>query len=275
MQSRTSYSLVATLLLTAMACAHQLEPEDTPILDEEGGTDAGGSSSAGTAPRAGTTSKGGTTTAPQGGASSKGGTSALPTGKAGTKSTGGAGGKAGSDAGGTDAGGTASEGGTGGTTVHMPVVGLAVQFKAQDTSENPVDFFGGELFVINDTAQPFTLTDLKIRYYFTNEVTNATPSFIWQWGQFGPKNNLGGVTCSGTINTMAAPKAGADSYVEFTCSTTGELSAGTQLVMSWKVGAQGMGKMLQGDDYSFAAMQADNEKIVVLNGSTVVWGLEP
>jgi hypothetical protein len=272
MQSRTSYSLVASLLLTAMACAHQLDPEDTEILDD-GGDDAG---SGGALSQAGTPSKGGTGVLPQGGTgnTSKGGTSALPTGKAGTKSTAGSGGKASGGAGGSDSGGT-SDGGTGGSTVHMPVVGMAVQFKAQDTSESPVDFFGGELFVINDTAQPFTLTELKIRYYFTNEVTNATPSFTWQWGQFGPKNNLGGVTCSGTINALPAPKAGADSYVEFTCSTAGELSAGPELVMSWKVGAQGMGKMLQADDYSFAAAQADNEKIVVMNGDTVVWGLEP
>jgi hypothetical protein len=272
MQSRTSYSLVATLLLTAMACAHQLDPEDTEILDDGGGTDGGGSS-----PKAGTkATTGGTGVLPQGGSgnTSRGGTSALPTGKAGTKATAGAGGKGGSESGGSDAGGT-SGAGTGGTTVHMPVVGMAVQFKAQDTSESPVDFFGGELYVINDTAQPFTLTELKVRYYFTNEVTNATPSFTWQWGQFGPKNNLGGVTCGGTVNAMPAPKAGADSYVEFTCSTSGELSAGTQLVMSWKVGAQGMGKMLQGDDYSFASTLADNEKIVVINGDTVVWGLEP
>jgi hypothetical protein len=269
MQSRTSYSLVATLLLTVMACAHQLDPEDTQILDDDGGTDEGGSSL-----QAGTKATGGTGVLPQGGTgnTSKGGTSALPTGKAGTKSTAGSGGKAGS--GGSDAGGS-EMGGTGGTTVHMPVVGMAVQFKTQDASEGAVDFFGGELFVINDTAQPFALTDLKVRYYFTNEVTNATPSFIWQWGQFGPKNNLGGVSCGGTINAMPAPKAGADSYVEFTCTTTGDLSAGMQLVMSWKVGAQGMGKMIQADDYSFAPALADNDKIVVLNGDTVVWGLEP
>jgi hypothetical protein len=45
--------------------------------------------------------------------------------------------------------------------------------------------------------------------------------------------------------------------------------------MSWKVGAQGMGKMIQTDDYSFAAAQTDNDKIVVLNGNTVIWGVEP
>lgn len=268
MQSRTTHSLVSLALLTAIACAHQQDPEE--IFQDTEGPDTGG-----TKPTAGTGSKAGSVSVGSGGAgsgTSKGGTSALPTGKAGSKSTGGAGGSAA----GTNAGGSGGSGGGGGSgTINMPVEGMSVEFKAQSTDENPVDFVGGELHVINDAAQPFTLSDLKIRYYITNEVTDVAPSFIWQWGQFGPMNQLGNVTCTGVVTPMAAPKPGADTYIEFTCSTDGILEAGTKLVMSWKVGAQGMGKMLQADDWSFAATQAANDKIVVLNGNTVVWGIEP
>jgi hypothetical protein len=268
MQSRTTYSLVSLALLTAISCARQEDPED---IFDDGGDDAG---SGGSLIMAGTTSKAGTAPLGTGGGgntTSKGGSSSLPTGKAGSKTGGGAGG---TGTAGTNAGGSSGSGGSG--TVHEPVEGLAVQFKAQDTADGPVDFVGGELYVMNNEATEFfMLPELKIRYYITNEVTDVTPSFIWQWGNFGTAAQTTQVVCTGAVVPMAPPKPGADSYIEFTCSTEGILEAGTRLVMSWKVGAQGMGKMIQTDDYSFAAAQADNEKIVVLNGNTVIWGVEP
>jgi len=36
-------------------------------------------------------------------------------------------------------------------------------------------------------------------------------------------------------------------------------------------GAQGMGKFIQANDYSFT----DPTKIIVMNGSTIVWGIDP
>lgn len=272
MQSRTSHSLVLSLLLTAVACAYQ---------NAGAGTDDDGSDDDMT--EDGGTSTGGTSAGP------KAGSSALPTagtqttGTAGKTSTGGKGGtsgKAGSSAGGK--GGKGGAAGTGGTAtgeggedtgpVNMPIVGLTVTFKADSTGD-PVDFLGGELDVINDTAQPLSLADLKIRYYFSNEITAATPAVMMNWAQFGPKSNLGGATCTGKIAAADKPTAGADSYVELTCTgaNSSELTAGTLLKISWKAGAQGQGKFIQSDDYSFS----DPTKIIVLNGSTIVWGVDP
>jgi len=154
----------------------------------------------------------------------------------------------------------------------MPIAGLSVTFKA-DGAADPVDFLGGELDVINDTAQPLTLADMKVRYYFTNEITAATPMVMMNWAQFGKTNNLGGATCTGQIVKMPTAAAGADSYVELTCSASSatDLTAGTLLKISWKAGAQGQGKFIQAGDYSFT----DPSKIVVVNGNTIVWGVEP
>jgi hypothetical protein len=264
MQSRTPHSLVCLALLTAIACAHQQDPEVFQDTDE--GPDTGGTkTTGGTGSKAGSVSVSGT-----GSTTAKGGSSALPTGKAGSKATGGAGG---AGTAGTSAGGSGGSSGSG--TVNMPVEGMSLTFKTQSASEDPIDFVGGDLTVSNDDAQPFTLTEMSFRYYFTNEVTDVTPSFIWQWGQFGPKTNLGDLKCAGMVVPMSAPKPGADSYVEIKCSTDGIFEAGTQLVMSWKVGAQGMGQMLQGDDWSFAPEPGATDKIVVMNGNTVIWGIEP
>jgi len=268
MQSRITYSLVTSLLLTA-ACAYQNAGAGT---DDDGGdmADKGGSSTGGTSPTAGRTVlpiSGSTSTGTAGKSTTTGG-----------KSSGGSGGKAGSGT-----GGKGGKGGSGGSAtgaggedtgpVNMPIVGLSVTF-APENSADLVDFVGGELHLINDTAQPLSLADIKIRYYFGNEITAVTPAVIMNWAQFGPTNNLGGATCTGAIAAAASPKPGADSYVELTCTgaNASELTAGTMLKVSWKAGAQGtQNKFIQSDDWSFG----DPTKIIVLNGNTIVWGIDP
>ena len=275
MQSRNTISVLTSLLLSA-ACAHQnagsgLDDEGDPMADEGGTTTGGSSAKAGTSslPVSGTTGVG---TAGKSSSSGGSGTDLPPLGSGGKASggtggktsSGGKGGKSGS--GGMDAGGDSSG------PVNMPIVGLSVTFAAASTSD-PNDFMGGELALINDTAQPLSLADVKIRYYFTNEITAVMPSVMMNWAQFGPKTNLGGATCSGSINKATPATAEADSYVEFTCSGSSgtELTAGTLLKISWKAGAQGMGKFIQANDYSFT----DPTKIIVMNGSTIVWGIDP
>jgi hypothetical protein len=267
MQSRTSQSLVLSLLLTAVACAYQ--NAGAGMDDDEGGgdtTDEGGTSTGGTAAKAGTSSL------PLAGSVSTSTAGKSTGGKGGSTASGG---KSGSSSGGktSTAGTAASDGGEDTGPVNMPLVGLSVTFKADSTGD-PVDFLGGELHLQNDTAQPLSLADVKIRYYFSNEITAVMPMVMMNWAQFGPINNLGGATCMGKIEAAESPAAGADSYVELTCTgaNASELTAGTLLKISWKAGAQGQNqKFIQGDDWSFA----DPTKIVVLNGTTIVWGIAP
>jgi endoglucanase len=269
MPSRFLYSLVTSLLVTA-ACAYQNAGAGTDD-DGEDRTDEGGSSSGGTSPTAGKS------TLPIAGSLSPGmaGTSTTT----GGKSSGGSGGKGGSGGSGGKGGSAGSAGsamGAGGEDpdpVNMPLVGLSLTF-APENSADLVDFLGGELHLLNDTAQPLSLSDIKIRYYFGNEITSVTPAVMMNWAQFGPTNNLGGATCTGAIAAAASPKPGADSYVELTCSgaSASELTAGTMLKVSWKAGAQGtQNKFIQSDDWSFGGPT----KIIVLNGSTIVWGVDP
>jgi hypothetical protein len=174
-------------------------------------------------------------------------------------------------------GGSSGSGGGGGTggmaedPVNMPVDGLAVTFKAQEGAGD-VDFLGGELFVTNESTETFSLASIKIRYYFTNEL-NSPPAFIWQWGQFGPTSNLGGITCSGAVVEMPSPKPGANFYVELSCPD-GSFASGSQLRTSWKAGNQGSGKLTQDGDWSYIA-DGEAPKVVVMDGNTIIWGVEP
>jgi hypothetical protein len=266
MQSRTRQSLVISLLLTAVACAYQ--NAGAGMADDGGGdvTDDGGTSTGGA------TSKAGTSSLPSAGTQTSTSTAGKGSGGKGGSASGG---KSGSSSGGktSTAGTSASDGGQDPGPVNMPLVGLSVTFKADSTAD-PVDFIGGELDLINDTAQPLSLADVKVRYYFSNEITAVAPMVMMNWAQFGPKTNLGDATCSGKIEAAESPVVGADSYVELTCTgaSSSELTAGTLLKISWKAGAQGQNqKFIQGDDWSFS----DPTKIVVLNGSTIVWGIDP
>jgi endoglucanase len=186
MQSRTACSFALPLLLTLGACAHQEDPSDLPQGNDDG--EAGGTALGGGTSKGG----GGSGGSVAAGSTNKGGSSSLP--PAGTH-----GGKAGKGGGGSTSvagGGDSGDAGAGGDgePVNMPLVGLALTFQPESASDN-VDFIGGELNVINDTAQPLALSDLKVRYYFGNEITAVVPSVMMNWAQFGAQTNLGGATC--------------------------------------------------------------------------------
>jgi hypothetical protein len=276
MKLRTSYRFAATLLLMAAACARQEDPDDIMVRDDDGDNDTAGKLNLGTSGSggggSGSLSIGGTNSTPKGGATSKGGGTALPpSGSVGGKGGKGSGGSSGSaNEGGADTGGSTS-GGTGGSgsTVNMPVDGLTMAFKA-DSTTSEVDWLGGELLFSNGSTEDFALGDLKIRYYFTNEI--ASPMTEVRWSQFGPASNMGNKSCSAKLVEMPTPKTGADSYIEITCEA-GDMATDAALKTSWRAGANGSSlfKLQQADDYSFN----NPEHIVVLNGNTVIWGVEP
>lgn len=278
MQARKLFTLVTWVLLTAVACAHQVPNDVNGAADDDDDmTDAGKGGLGGTGPAntGGSLPLSGTTAVGTSGSNSagKGGSTSLPpVGSNGGKGGSASGGKAGS--GGKGGAGNAGSGSGGTGTVNMPIPGLSVELKAQDAADQ-VDWLGGELSVINDTAQPLTVADLKIRYYFTDDLAGApNPTMATvNWAQCGPVTNLGGASCTGQVVKMPTKRPTADTYVELTCtSNAAELTAGSLLKTSWKAGSNGnSNKQTQRDDHSFG----DPTHIVVMDGDTIVWGVEP
>jgi len=282
MQSRNTISVLTSLLLTAGACAHQnagsgLDDEGDPMADE-GGTTGGSSSRAGTSslPLSGTTSVG---TAGKPASSGGSGTTLPPLGSGG-KASGGSGGKT-SSGGKSGSGGMANAGGDSSGPVNMPIVGLSVTFAAASTSD-PNDFMGGELALINDTAQPLALADVKIRYYFTNEVTGAPERRInWAWLR-SIKNDVAQVDIQSKLSygiVARACNATATSYLEFAfAADAGPLDAGRYIQFSWVLVNGTAQSYVQTNDYSFTANQmggADYSKIALLDGTTLIAGGGP
>jgi Cellulose binding domain len=307
------YFGVATVVaLIAIACAEQNNPlpepsEDTGDSGSGGGNTTGGKASGGSGGSA--VSKAGTTSGGKasGGTENEGGAPSenVMTAGAGGKASGGAGGKASGGASGSagtggkasgGAGGSAGSGGKGGSggtagtggsgctpSTSGPIGGISARYQGEKKSD--MDFNIGSMLIIANTGQStLNLADLKLRYYFTNEVT-APVTLSINWAYFRPNPSgqqtdadKGKVTPALVAMTCTTPSANA--YIEFTfAATIGNLTPGNQIFFSWSGTNTASQKFTQSNDYSFdaAAVQtADTTKLVVLqNSGTRVWGTEP
>lgn len=231
----------------------------------------GASSRAGNGSGAGSSSDGGADGS--GGIVDVGGTSAG--GKGGTPSAGNGGSSGSAGSGGS--GGSSGSGGSGGSdgSPGCPT-GLSVTYKA-DTTTASTTFLGGELQIDNQGDAIVDVSDLRLRYYFTNEVTASVSNTV-NWALMGPSNNRSAdVTVQLDLVPLAVPKPKADSYLEFKFQSDKALSGGYIIIFSWKSGAQGSGQnFTQTNDYSFSPSDpTDYSKLVLFDGDCVVYGTPP
>jgi endoglucanase len=136
-----------------------------------------------------------------------------------------------------------------------------------------------ELYVMNVGPHVYNVSDLKVRYYYTNEM--KTPQWSLNWSHItdnGSSNQLVTVTEASTTLSPAAP--GADTYLEFSFAPNGQqaIGAGQSIQFGWRLNAQNLSPQTQSNDYSFdGAMttQADWSHVVLLHNGAVIWGTTP
>jgi hypothetical protein len=169
----------------------------------------------------------------------------------------------------------ASAGGSAGGPIAMPQNGITVRFKAAETNTTaPVSGIEGEMHIVNTDGASIPLNELKVRYYFTNEMT-VTPSFESRWGQLQSNNSMS-FTFTGVISALPTPQANADSYIEFSYNDALSLDPGKRAVAAFRVwDATGQQKFLQDNDYSFTPTEIDSDKIVLLHNGVIIWGVAP
>jgi pectate lyase len=122
--------------------------------------------------------------------------------------------------------------------------------------------------LVNTGTGPITLSDVKMRYYFTNDGTQSN-NFACDWSSVGNSN------VTGTIVTIS-PVTGADRYFEagFT-SSAGTLAAGVGLEAKMRVWKSDWSNFDQSNDYSFntaATSYVDWTKVTVYINGTLYWG---
>jgi Cellulose binding domain len=244
----------------AASCAKEantLEPDDTG----SGATSSGGSTS-----KAGTTSKAGSTSA-FGGTSGKAGSGAG--GKAGVAGSVAAdGGDSGTTAG-TASGGKAS-GGTGGSGATMVPADVLARASAivyyQTAHATAMDgTIQMKLFIKNQSPDPLPMDHVKIRYWFTAEVTTELHQYYTGPQAQQPKAAF----VSAAKDSHALLTFGGGSIV-----MGGDMNASeVQLEIS-----NNSGKFNQADDFSWNPADSaatPNDKVTLYLDDKLIWGCEP
>ncbi len=294
---RTS-PVLALCALASLACAagEELDPGffQNPV-STTGTTSSGGGQAGATTAVSGS---GGETTSGTTSSSAIGSGGADSTGAAGSSTmTGGSTSSAGS-AGSVGVGGSAGSGGavgSGGSTgtggsladagpdrVIPPTTGVAAFYHATNVGLM-ADSILCEIDVRNMSTETIPLTDLTIRYYFTDEVaTGPTVDINYAHVTGPPYRELGsnGITHQVQkipLNMQVYNKA--DSYIELGFAAgSGSLVPKDDALIAMKYHASDYKMINQANDYSFDPSKttlAAWDHIVLLRAGTVIWGIVP
>ena len=149
---------------------------------------------------------------------------------------------------------------------------LAVQYRT-NSSNNTGNTIQANFNVKNTGTTAVNLSDLKLRYYFTNEGSSSL-SFWCDWAQVGTGN------VSGTFATITPGRTGADTYLEVSFgSSAGSIAAGGQSGdIQVRVAKNNWSNFDFSNDYSFDSTKTSYtnwNKVTLHQGSTLVWGIEP
>lgn len=124
----------------------------------------------------------------------------------------------------------------------------------------------------NTGTTPVNLSDIKVRYWFTND-GNDQNTFACEYSVYGTEKVIG------KIHKINNPVAGADTYCEISFVTdTGKLlPGGSTGTISFRI--EGLSAYNQADDYSYnskiSSDPGDNDKVTAYIRDTLKFGVEP
>ncbi len=126
--------------------------------------------------------------------------------------------------------------------------------------------------LINTGTSAISLSDVKIRYYYTIDGVKAQ-NFYCDYSPVGSSN------ITGMFVSMTTPKSGADYYLEigFT-SNAGSLAAGENVTIQTRFAKTDWSNYTQTNDYSFnptATTYVDWTKATGYTSGVLKWGTEP
>ncbi|PTU45665.1 MULTISPECIES: cellulase family glycosylhydrolase [Paenibacillus] len=150
--------------------------------------------------------------------------------------------------------------------------GIVLQYRTDDT--NAKDNAIRPQFNIKNTGKTAVkLSDLKIRYYYTDESKQAQQFFV-DWAKIGNEK------VKATFVTLPKPKVKADKYVEISFTDgAGTIQPGgeTREIQS-RIHAANWSNFDETNDYSYGATQTaftDWDHGTVYQQGKLVWGIEP
>jgi endo-1,4-beta-D-glucanase Y len=149
---------------------------------------------------------------------------------------------------------------------------LRVQYRVPDASPSD-NMIRAHFQLINGGTAGVPLSEVALRYYFTKEAGSA-PVFNCDWAAVGCGN------LRGTFVSLQTPINGADTYLEirFTAGAGMVMPGGSTGEMQVRVNKGDWSPFNEANDYSYSANHktfADWNRVVLLRGSTVIWGAAP
>jgi M6 family metalloprotease-like protein len=148
---------------------------------------------------------------------------------------------------------------------------IKVQFYNQSTAATTNQLYLN-FQLVNTGSSAVTLSNVKMRYYYTKDGTQAQ-TFYCDYAQ------VGGSNVTGSFVTMSIAKTGADTYLEIGFgSGAGSLAAGAGTVIQSRVAKSDWSNYTQSNDYSFNATgtsYADWTKVTGYVSGALQWGVEP
>jgi len=135
---------------------------------------------------------------------------------------------------------------------------------ATDAQMNP------NIQLVNTGGQDIDLSTITMRYWFTNDTVPV--NYNCDYAVIGCANLVG------SYETMAAPTADANSYMEISFTSGVLESYGQSGIIQNRFARANWSSFDESDDYSYDATQstlADYDKITVYQNGALVWGVEP
>jgi hypothetical protein len=160
-----------------------------------------------------------------------------------------------------------------------PSTGLSVLYQVGIAAPMSA-YLGCELSIQNSGTGSPAVSSLKVRYYFTDEVRLSEQMTI-NWSHISTSGADADSTVTYTFAPLVPPTPDADTYIEFSFSSSHTLlAAGESVEFSWQLQGPDPAKDIytQTNDYSFDASKTaltSWDHVVLLQNGSVAWGTEP
>jgi WD40 repeat protein len=170
-------------------------------------------------------------------------------------------------------------------TTTVQIVPASTTLKLQyypdpSTAGNIVDGIMPDFNIVNTGSSAVSLTELKIRYYFTGDSSNPniTYRFLCSYTDLPGGCASGTTLVQGIVVKLSTPVTGADAYLEISF-TGGTVAANSQTneILAY-VNKTDWSDFNQSNDYSFQSrpkLFTDWNKVTLYRNGVLVWGIAP